>query len=107
MIEVPSILKYDILDVNMKKYITLTSIKITEKASFHAEGPCKKKRLFAQHLLFRMVVSLLECYFLIKYLYSFENFIYKKRTHICDVYLKTGVFKYPSQLLILSPKSHF
>ena len=39
MIEVPSILKYDILDAKIKKYITLNYIKITEKASFHAEGP--------------------------------------------------------------------
>ena len=37
--EVPSILKYDILDAKIKKYITLSYIKITEKASFHAEGP--------------------------------------------------------------------
>ena len=88
-------------------YITLSYIKSLKKHHSMQRDQCKKRRLFAKHLFFRMVVSLLECYFLIKYLYSFENFIYKKRTHICDVYLKTGIFKYPSQLLKLSPKSHF
>ena len=33
--------------------------------------------------------------------------LHKKRTHICDVYLKTDIPKYPPQLLKLSPKSHF
>ena len=37
-IEVPSILRYDI-DAKIKKYITLSFIKICEKASFHVEGP--------------------------------------------------------------------
>ena len=37
-IEVPSILRYDI-DAKIKKYITLSIIKICEKASFHVEGP--------------------------------------------------------------------
>ena len=37
--EVPSILNYDILDAKIKKYITLSYTKVTEKASFYAEGP--------------------------------------------------------------------
>ena len=42
MIEVPSILKYDILDAKIKKYIKyiiLSYIITTGKASFHAEEP--------------------------------------------------------------------
>ena len=54
---------------------------------------CKKRMIFAQDLFFRMVISLLDCYFLIKYLYSFdEQKLHKKMTHISDVYLKTVVF---------------
>ena len=53
-------------------------------------------RLFAQYLFSRVVVFLLECYFLIKYLYSLrsnlKNVIHKKRTHICEVYFKNVVF---------------
>ena len=41
MIEALSVLKYDILDAKIKKYIALSYIKITEKASFHAEDQCK------------------------------------------------------------------
>ena len=33
MIEVPSIIKYDILDAKIKKYITLNHIKITKDAA--------------------------------------------------------------------------
>ena len=54
---------------------------------------CKKRMIFAQDLFFRMFISLLDCYFLIKYLYSFdEQKLHKKMTHISVVYLKTVVF---------------
>ena len=38
LIELSSILKYDILDAKMKMYITLSYLKIIEKASFCAGG---------------------------------------------------------------------
>ena len=53
---------------------------------------CKKRRLFAQHFFFRIVVSLSECYFLIKYLYSFEEESQKLDSKKEDTYLKTVVF---------------
>ena len=52
--------------------------------------------LFAQYFFFGVVVSFLVCYFSIKYLYylrsNLKNFIHKKRTYICEVYLKNVVF---------------
>ena len=40
-----------------------------------------------------MVVSFLECYFLIKYLYSFEKQSQNVELwNICDVYLKSVLF---------------
>ena len=91
MIEVPSILIY--------------WYRCKKKNAYHIKSHHWKSivscrgtnlRLFAQYLFFRVVVFLLECYFLIKYLYSLrsnlKNVIHKKRTHICEVYFKNVVF---------------
>ena len=73
----------DIVDIN---YIYYIYFKLDKSLNFLKQHSMQrdrcKRRHFAQHLFFKMVASILECYFLIKYVYIYlrrnlKNLIHK------------------------------